>query len=269
MDKNPITQAFFLAVKRLVFEKFTYQASALAFTTLISIVPFFAVVVWLTSIMPIFSRLVAIAENIIEQNFLPAAVSSVKTYFYTFVIQASKLPWWSILFLIFTALLLIITIVQSVNSVWQGERQKQPFIHWVLYWLVLMISPLFFLIILLLGGYVFSLFLVMNKGQFLYVYSQPLVLLLNTTLLSIVYITVPKAKVKWRDGILGGVIAAILFEIVRRGFSLYVQAFSSYQLIYGIFSTIPIFLIWLYASWLIFLFGALVVHERALLRREA
>jgi membrane protein len=54
-------------------------------------------------------------------------------------------------------------------------------------------------------------------------------------------------------------VAAISFEIMKRGFGLYIQLFPTYALIYGAFATVPIFLLWIYLSWLIVLFGAVVV----------
>jgi membrane protein len=52
------------------------------------------------------------------------------------------------------------------------------------------------------------------------------------------------------------VVAAILFELANRGFALYIAKFPTYTLIYGAFAAIPIFMLWLYLSWVVVLFGA-------------
>jgi len=67
----------------------------------------------------------------------------------------------------------------------------------------------------------------------------------------------PNRPVATRHAIAGGIVTAIGFALVQRGFGLYVSAFPSYTLIYGAFATVPIFLVWLYLSWLVVLMGAL------------
>ena len=61
-----------------------------------------------------------------------------------------------------------------------------------------------------------------------------------------------------RHAIIGGVTAGILFEIMGRLFAYYISKFPTYTLIYGTFSIVPIFLLWIYFSWLVILFGALI-----------
>ena len=76
---------------------------------------------------------------------------------------------------------------------------------------------------------------------------------------TLLYRTVPNCEVRWRHALSGGVLAAAGFELMKFLFGLYVTAFPSYQLIYGAFAAIPIFLIWIYLSWMVTLVGALVV----------
>jgi membrane protein len=63
--------------------------------------------------------------------------------------------------------------------------------------------------------------------------------------------------VEWSHAFVGGVLAAIAFEVAKRGFAVYLTRVPTYTLIYGAFATIPIFLIWLYLSWLVVLTGAI------------
>lgn len=79
----------------------------------------------------------------------------------------------------------------------------------------------------------------------------------------VIYVIVPNVAVRWRDGLLGGFVAALLFEIARAAFALYVAEFPTYALIYGAFAVIPIFLVWLYIFWFILLYGAVYASEFA------
>jgi membrane protein len=73
---------------------------------------------------------------------------------------------------------------------------------------------------------------------------------------TLLYAIVPYRAVKPRDALLGGVLAGIAFEIMKRAFAVYLARFPTYTLIYGAFATIPIFLLWLYMSWVVVLAGA-------------
>jgi membrane protein len=73
------------------------------------------------------------------------------------------------------------------------------------------------------------------------------------------YLAVPHCTVKFRHAMAGSVIASIMFELSKHIFGLYVHYFPTYALLYGALAAIPLFLLWLYLAWAIFLFGAEVV----------
>ncbi|MFV2059283.1 MAG: YihY family inner membrane protein, partial [Gammaproteobacteria bacterium] len=78
----------------------------------------------------------------------------------------------------------------------------------------------------------------------------------TTSAFVLLYKIVPNTKVPFLHAFIGGAVAAVLFELAKRGFALFIASFSSYQLIYGALAIIPITLIWLYVSWLVILIGA-------------
>ncbi|WP_268745743.1 YhjD/YihY/BrkB family envelope integrity protein [Taylorella equigenitalis] len=83
---------------------------------------------------------------------------------------------------------------------------------------------------------------------------------------SLIYKIVPNRQVHWKDALIGGATAALLFEGLKLGFAYYISRFPSYTLIYGTFATIPLFLLWIYISWIIVLAGALLVSMLPQLR---
>jgi membrane protein len=58
--------------------------------------------------------------------------------------------------------------------------------------------------------------------------------------------------------LIAGLLAAIAFQIAKAGFAFYITHFSTYQVVYGTLAALPVFLIWLYLSWIILLVGAAV-----------
>ena len=84
-------------------------------------------------------------------------------------------------------------------------------------------------------------------------------LLLSIAAFTLIFVAVPNTRVRLRHGLAGGVLVALLFEGAKACFALYVALFPSFQLIYGAFATFPLFMLWIYVSWMIILFGAELV----------
>jgi membrane protein len=256
---------FYAALKRLFAEKYMYRAAALSYTTLLTMVPLLTMLVSLFAVLPFFSHLIDIAETYVVSNLLPMADADIESQVNNFISHATQLPIWSFVFLLVTASLLILTVEGAINQIWGVVNRPKKILFVLLYWLVLIILPVFIGASVLLSTALFSLSWFSETTLLSNVTAQILLVLpvlINALIFSLLYIIVPRSKVSLVDGLLGGLIAAILFELARRGFGFYVGYFSNYHIIYGAFATIPLFLVWLYISWLIILFGAMFVHTK-------
>jgi len=251
-----------MAAVRLSHGKYAYQASALAFTTLLALVPMVSVIVSVITIFPIFGKFIALSQNYIFANFIPTSGHIIQNYLEGFVQQATKLPMISILFLLFTAVTLIVTVEHSLNDIWQAAKRKSKWSIFFLYWLILLLLPMFIGVSIFISTYLFSLpwLVTAQKTLFFLPFLSFLPLIINTLMFGLLYTVVPNAQVRWRNGLIGGLIAAVLFDLAKFGFAFYFKQFNTYELIYGTLSIIPIFLLWIYISWLIILYGALVVN---------
>jgi membrane protein len=85
---------------------------------------------------------------------------------------------------------------------------------------------------------------------------------------TLLYVAVPNCKVPVKAAAQAGVLAAVLFELAKRLFGLFVANFSSYQFVYGAFAAFPIFLIWIYVSWMIVLLGVEVSRALTLFKEQ-
>ena len=79
--------------------------------------------------------------------------------------------------------------------------------------------------------------------------------LTTTTAFTLLYALVPNCHVRLRHALCGGVAAAVLFELAKIGFGFYVRSAGTEE-IYGALAVLPLFLVWIYTSWVIVLFGA-------------
>ena len=85
--------------------------------------------------------------------------------------------------------------------------------------------------------------------------------ILTTLAFSLLFRVVPNRYVPIRHAVIGGVVAAAAFETMNRGFGFFIAHFPTYKLVYGAFASIPIFLMWIYMSWITILLGALIASS--------
>lgn len=254
---NAIVRIFYLSAKRFYKEDYTYSASALAFITLLSLVPSVSIVLYFFSFFSFFSNAILLAKNYIYENFLPTTTIQLQSYIDQFLQQTQQLPAISILFSVFTGILLILTIENSINHIWKVGHKKRNLLATLISWSVLLFMPLLVGYFAFISTYISSFFV----SRYQFVLLGMLNLITNSLLIGILYIALPTRYVTWKEGLIGGVIAACLFDLGKKLFILYISFMTNYEYIYGTLAIIPIFLVWLYFSWAIILFGALFIYE--------
>lgn len=236
-----------------------YRASALTFTSLLALVPLTMVGLTVFSAFPLFQNFAEDIQNFVFRNFIPSSGAMVQQYLKGFVAQASNLSIWGILFLVVTAVLMLFTIEQALNMIWQVRKRRHGISAFIIYWAILTFSPFLMGVSFALTTYFISFAHLSDAAKELGVTSYLITAVtfsLATVVLSLVYIVMPNCKVPFRFGILGAMFAALLIEFAKYGFSFYLLNFPTYELIYGALATIPIFLLWMYLLWLITLLGA-------------
>ena len=163
-------------------------------------------------------------------------------------------------FVALTAVMLMVTIDTAFNHIWRASRPRNLLQRILVYWMVLTVGPLFVGASLSLTSYMIrlSLGLIDNPpgvGLLMFRFTS---LALTAVALALLYWTVPNRRVLKRDALVGGLTAGICLEAMKQGFSFYVAHFASYELVYGAFAAIPVFLLWIYLSWLIVIGGAVL-----------
>ncbi len=242
----------------------SYRAAALTFTSLLSLVPLMAVSFAIITAFPVFQAFEKRVQDFIFSNFVPASGQAVQHQLQLFASQASNLSGVGMLFLVITAVLVMFTIEQAFNAIWHVPTRRKGTSAFLLYWAVLTLAPILMGISLAVSSYLISLPLVTGTAQSLGLLEPMLALvpfLASWVTFTFLYVAVPNCYVPIRHGLGGAFIAAILFEVAKKGFAFYVTHFPTYKLLYGALATIPIFLVWLYVSWLIILFGAEVANS--------
>ncbi|MGB3288662.1 MAG: YihY family inner membrane protein [Burkholderiaceae bacterium] len=259
------------ALQRAGEKKLTQVASSLTFTTVLAIVPLLAVVLSLFTAFPLFADFRVALESFLATSLMPPSVSdNVMLYLNQFAAKASGLTAVGSLFLIVTSVMLIMTIDEAFNDIWQVERQR-PFRQRILvYWAIISLGPI------LTGASLWATSVLARESigdiaelPTVVGFALSFVPLLATGLgFTALFVGVPNRRVLWKDAVIGGLGTAIVLEIMRAGFAYYLTRFPSYTIIYGAFATLPIFLLWIYLSWLAILLGATVAATLPALRQR-
>jgi membrane protein len=263
--KQKITKTFidskrfvYFVVRHFFNDDCPYRASALAFTTLLAIVPLMAVSFVILSTFPMFQRLAKPAQDFIFANFVPSTGKIVQNYLIDFTNHASKLSTIGMVFLFIIALLMMYTIESAMNKIWRAPSSRHRLLAFLLYGGIVSLTPFLLGISLLVSSYVFSIpFLAQQDIPTLLSYLPFIFSLAGFTFL---YIVVPNCPIRIAHGFYGGLTAAFLFEAAKHVFGYYLTHYHTYQLLYGAFATVPIFFIWIYWVWIITLLGAEVSY---------
>ena len=248
-------------VRRFFSENMMQTSSALAFTTLMALVPLVAVVLAVAGAVPFLDLLVNRLDLLIREALLPSgAAGAIAGNIGKFSHKAQQLTWAGIALLSVTAFLLMNTIERAFNHLWL-VKPRPILARFRLYIFVMMIWP--FALGAVAG--VMSFAVTASLGWF----DEPLwfrrlalkvlAMLLLGLFFSFLYYAVPNADVSKRSAMIGGLFATVAFSLMQKVFEMFLVCSATLKSIYGAFAVFPVFLVWLHLSWAVVLFGGLIV----------
>ena len=267
VELSPLNVRWWIAFTRLVSQRISEQqlpqvAASLTFTTVLSLVPLATVVLAIFTAFPMFDRLQMSLQGYLIDSFFPETLSeTILTYVTQFSDKAKGLTAIGIVFLVITALTTMFTVDRVFNQIWNVKRQRSTINKVVLYWAVLSLAPVLIALSISVStaliGETMSGVNPLLGGMFPVLNLIPLTL--TVLAFAFIYRAIPNRAVHWKDALIGGLLAAVLFEISKRAFAAYITHFPSYTALYGALAAFPIFLLWIYVGWIIVLLGASTV----------
>lgn len=266
-----------LSFLRFVLRRFnedncTQVAASLTYTTLLALVPLITIALTVVSAFPVFSDLSVQLKIFILTNLMPEFAGKIITvYMFKFSNNAAQLTAIGIVFLVVTALMMMLTIERAFNSIWRVSRPRPSMHRFVIYWATLTLGPLLIGGSLSLSSYLVGLSLGIAKQvpmlDLALLRITPVVL--TTLAFALLYLTVPTRYVPRWHALAGGLVASLGFELMKKVFALYITHFASYEVVYGAFASFPVFLLWIYFSWLVVLVGAVIAASLSYWRGDA
>lgn len=259
------------ARSRLREERLPQVAGSLTFTTVLALVPILTIALAVFTTFPLFNTFRASLEAYFIKSLMPQAIANnVFGYLNQFASKATRLSAVGAVALVLTAIVMLMTIERAFNHIWRVKLTRPFAQRLVIYWAIVTLGPLLIGISISTTSYLFT-----ATGSA--IPRFPLVGAISYTLISVLltmgaftllYMAVPNRFVDWRDAACGGLLAAAAFEISKRIFVVFVTNFPTYTVIYGTLAALPIFLIWVYVSWLVILMGAVLAAALPIVRYE-
>jgi membrane protein len=235
------------------------RAASLTFTTLLALVPLVTIGLAIFSAFPAFKTFTTGVNEFISDTMLPSAVGQiVSTHLEEFTRSAGRLTALGMTVLTITAVLLMQTIDVALQKIFRVQRHRPLGVRVLVYWGVLTLGPLLIGVSLSMTSYFIRASTGMAQRLDVVMLLDLVPLLLTAVAFTLLYFIVPNRRINFRHALIGGLFAALLFETMKRTFAFYVAQFPTYTLIYGAFAAIPIFLLWIYLSWLVVLLGAVL-----------
>jgi len=255
------------AIKRYIRHGHKTYAGSLTYTTLFALVPLLTVLYSALSIVPALQDRSTDIQQMLIGNLAPSSGDAIMGYLYQFSLQAKQLTAVGVVFLVITAFMMLRTIEMTFNQIWQLDKNRKGLASFLLYWAILSLGPFMLSFGLAFSSYISSLALWREDwvpGFGLQVFGVLVPLLTSFFAFTLLYWAVPNCRVKLKHAAVGGAVVALAFETAKQLFTEATTFFPSYQLIYGAFAAVPLFLLWIFVSWSLILFGAELVYQTGL-----
>jgi membrane protein len=250
-------------------ESVRLRAMALTYLSLFAVVPALVVAFSVVQAFTGMERISARLNEFLFENLAVGARATIEPYLQRFVHNAHLTSAGLVggALLVWSAVSLFSNVDRAVNDIWGVRRRRRLRAQAVIYWVGLTLGPL-----LLAGsvmvGHSTRTFLAGTGYRVLATVASAL---LTCAFFAVLYLIVPDTKVRIGAAVSGGLAAGVAWELAKWGYTFAVARFFSYHAIYGSVAAVPIFLLWLFVSWSILLFGARLafVVQYAPLRRAA
>ncbi len=254
--------------KRYLEDRCFETAGVLAYASVFALVPLSAAVFGIFAAFPLFDAMNERMTHFLFSNFVPQAAHAVEAYLRQFADSATRLTSFGAIALLGSALLMMKSIEDAFNRIWRVAQPRPGMARFLVYWTALTLGPLLVVTSLALSSYLISLPLLgAAEAQALMPRLLQLVpMVVEFAAFTLAYTIIPHRRVQLRHAAAGGLLATLLFELAKWGFGLYLKQVPSYEQIYGTLAVLPIFLIWLYLSWVVILLGASIAASLSAFR---
>lgn len=252
-------QFVLFVLRRFEADRCREQAGSLTYTTLFAVVPMLTVFLVIISSIKALEPARQQLQQLIYSNFLPKTTIAFDKALNAFTDKSSNLTIIGILFLFVTTVMMLTSIETVFNRIWRVRETRGGIIGFMRYWTIISLGPILLGSAFVISSTMASLNVLSNNFAG-YELNGAFVLWLISFCLTVVGFfilnwTIPNRSVPMKSALIAGLFSAVVFELLKNLFGFVMSNFTSYEVVYGAFAAIPIFLLWIFLSWNIVLIG--------------
>ena len=269
-DRARVGTFFRFLARRFLEDNLFQAAGALSYTTVFALVPLSMVVFGVLSAFPVFSEWSDRLSDYIFSNFVPSAARSVEAYLKQFSANVGQLTTAGVIALVVSLLITLNGVETTFNRIWRVKSARPRIGRFLVYWTVLTLGALMAAASLAMSARFFAMSIFETEAGHVLQAMMLRLAPMGIELLAFaaIYRVVPHRTIHWRHALAGALLATIGFEVVKWGIGLYLGNFTSYSKLYGTLAFVPIFLLWIYMSWVAVLLGASLASSMSAFRYQ-
>ena len=246
-------------IRRFEADRCREQAGSLTYTTLFAVVPMLTVFLVIISSIKALEPARQQLQLLIYSNFLPKTTIAFDKALNAFTDKSSNLTVIGVLFLFITTVMMLTSIETVFNRIWRVKETRGGILGFMRYWTIISLGPILLGSAFVISSTAASLNVLSNNfsgyeldGAFVFWCISFSLTILGFFILNW---TIPNRSVPIKAAFFAGTFSATLFEMLKHLFGFVMSNFTSYEIIYGAFAAVPIFLLWIFLSWNIVLLG--------------
>jgi len=252
-----------LVVRDFIADRCLLRASALTYATLLSIVPLLAL---MFAVLKGFGVQNSLQPLLLEKFAAGSGEVIGEIVNYIDNTNVGRLGMLGLAMLIFTVLTLLSNIEKSFNAIWGVDETRGLLRRFADYFSVVTVGPLLVIAAISMTSTLQSHAFVARFQATAFI--GPIILFLFSTIpylgmwiaFTALYIFMPNTKVNYRAAVVGGIFGGTLWQLAQLGYVHFQVGVAKYNAIYGTMAALPIFMVWIYLSWLIVLLGLEVTY---------
>ena len=244
-------------------------AAALTFTTMIAVVPFFAVVYRILSLLPEFAGVGDTITSFVFETFLPGSSEAVLDKVREFSAKANELTLVGVGVVFVTTMLMLMRMEESFNRIWHVANTRIGMARFLSYWGIVSFGVPMIGVAVTAASYDFGLHYLadLRSSRVMQGVREAVPPLATALTFTLLYYVVPSCRVRFDHALVGGVVATVLLTFAKEAFARVVPWFQN-EVVYGAFAALPLFVMGLYLVWVLILVGAICVRTLSLIPWE-
>ena len=243
----------YCALKRFYDPDMTFYAASLSFYTIFTLIPLLLVSFSILVRLPNFSEQYEKIKSFIFSNIMPASQNTVSGYIDTFLANTSKLGVIGFVFIIFASIMFFQNYEYIVGKIFR-TRQKGFWSALTTYWTLITLGPMALAASIYLSvkiQYVLNQSSYTSGIDFLSIFPYLIIWMLFFVTYKISTTTI----IRFKAALISSFFSSLIWYMGKNIFIYYTVHNKTYATVYGSFSTLLFFFLWIYLSWIIFLYG--------------